>query len=249
MNTRDESLEQYLNMKLSLDENDKIVGEIYLITNIATNMKYVGQTMSHRKNKGKYVPFGYMSRYQEHLKGNKSRYDSNTHFKRAINKYGIDNFRVELLTRCPLNKIDELERYYISHYNTFGENGYNLTRGGSSEFIRSNGTNKKIKKPTEEVIQKRVASFKKTLGNESIKKKWVTSSIDVHQQKRMEIFKDISLPSNDNLEQYIVKTKQNYGKTRYFIEVNGKKTTFYSRTETDDQVKQRAINFLQSLIR
>lgn len=66
----------------------------------------------------------------------KSRCEKNKHyfyiFKEAIRKYGIDNFKWEILANC--NSIEEcysLEKYFISKLNTISPNGYNLTIGGN----------------------------------------------------------------------------------------------------------------------
>ena len=48
-------------------DNSNVVGHIYKITNIKTNKIYIGQTLSHRKNRGKYRPFGYEGRFKDHL--------------------------------------------------------------------------------------------------------------------------------------------------------------------------------------
>jgi len=50
-----------------LDTNDKVYGLLYEMTNSVTGMNYVGQTLSHRKNKGKYRPFGIVGRFNDHL--------------------------------------------------------------------------------------------------------------------------------------------------------------------------------------
>ena len=52
---------------LNLNEKHKITGEIYKITNKISNKLYVGQTLSHRKNKGKYRPFGHIARLNDHI--------------------------------------------------------------------------------------------------------------------------------------------------------------------------------------
>ena len=44
-----------------------VVGHIYKITNTKDNKHYVGQAMSHRKNLGKYKPFGYEGRFRDHI--------------------------------------------------------------------------------------------------------------------------------------------------------------------------------------
>lgn len=50
----------------------------------------------------------------------------------AVKKYGIENFLILILHKegCTKEKLIELEKYYIGHFKTFGENGYNLTAGG-----------------------------------------------------------------------------------------------------------------------
>ena len=50
-----------------LDDNSKVIGHIYLITCTETNKYYVGQTLSHRKNRNKYRPFGYQGRFKDHI--------------------------------------------------------------------------------------------------------------------------------------------------------------------------------------
>lgn len=51
--------------------------------------------------------------------------------KRAIFKYGKQNFEIKEIERCNVNKLDEREIYYINYYNSY-YNGYNSTKGGKS---------------------------------------------------------------------------------------------------------------------
>ena len=65
------------------------------------------------------------------------RYDKCIVFKRAIEKYGIENFEYTILEEnIPENQLDEREQYWISYYHTFiGDplcKGYNMTPGGST---------------------------------------------------------------------------------------------------------------------
>lgn len=96
--------------------------QIYLITNIKNNKKYVGQVIQHR---------GYKIRFNEHICGTK--YSNSKRLYSAIKCYGKDNFKVELIEdNIPENIIDARESYYIDKYNTFYINGfgYNMTKGG-----------------------------------------------------------------------------------------------------------------------
>ncbi len=53
------------------------------------------------------------------------------HIKRAIFKYGKENFNIKELEKCTVKELDEREIYYISLYNSFTK-GYNSTKGGKS---------------------------------------------------------------------------------------------------------------------
>ena len=71
-------------------------------------------------------------RYAQHiydatrLKKNKS-----TGIDYAINKYGIENFNFEIIELCDESQLNEKERYWINHYNSY-KDGYNRTVGGES---------------------------------------------------------------------------------------------------------------------
>lgn len=49
--------------------------------------------------------------------------------KRAILKYGKENFTIRELEKCEISKLNEREKYYISLYNSYND-GYNSTTGG-----------------------------------------------------------------------------------------------------------------------
>ena len=50
-------------MILDIDEKDKVIGQIYKMTNTTNGKVYIGQTRSHRLNHNKYRPFGYFELY------------------------------------------------------------------------------------------------------------------------------------------------------------------------------------------
>ena len=93
-------------------------GKIYLITNDVNSKVYVGQTIQ-TLNK----------RFNGHCCYSKSDRSSNMYIKRAIHKYGRDKFHITLIEECPLDLLNEREKYWISFYNSYNE-GYNLTKGG-----------------------------------------------------------------------------------------------------------------------
>ena len=83
-------------------------------------------------------------RIEYHLKS--AEMGSDLHFHRAIRKYGIDDFKKEILEECnDLFLLKEREIFWIEKFNSF-ENGYNMTSGGDGKlgYKTSEDTKKKI---------------------------------------------------------------------------------------------------------
>ena len=94
------------------------LGKIYLISNDINNKVYVGQTIQ-TLNK----------RFNGHCCYSKSDRSVNMYIKRAIHKYGKDKFHITLIEECPINLLNDREKYWIDFYDSYN-NGYNLTKGG-----------------------------------------------------------------------------------------------------------------------
>lgn len=90
---------------------------IYLITNLDNDKKYVGLTK-----------FSITERFYQHTK-------RGFILTEAIKKYGEDKFFIELIEEVDTaGRAYELEQYYIKEYNTKVPYGYNLTDGGDGIF-------------------------------------------------------------------------------------------------------------------
>jgi len=88
---------------------------IYKITNIQNNKVYIGQSIRPVEQ-----------RFRRHINDALSNI-LDTHFARAIRKYGEESFQIETIDSA--NNQDELnqkEQYWIRYYNSV-ENGYNET--------------------------------------------------------------------------------------------------------------------------
>ena len=99
---------------------------VYCYTNKTNGKKYVGITkreISERERSHLYEAY------------NVNSYNYATPFKRAIRKYGIKGFELEILHEdVTLEEALELEVFYIKKFKTYfkylNSNGYNATIGG-----------------------------------------------------------------------------------------------------------------------
>jgi len=94
--------------------------DIYLITNNINGKQYIGKTQ-----------VGYKQRFKQHCNAYKN--GCRNYISCAINKYGKDNFTVELITQVDDDTWEYWETYYIKLLNThYTKGGYNVTFGGDS---------------------------------------------------------------------------------------------------------------------
>ena len=103
----------------------KVKSGIYKITNLVNGKVYIGSTND------------YLARFREHRTELKRNVHFNTHLQSAYNKYGVQNFKFEViefienLENLPLTEfkylLEEREEFYIQLYeSTDREKGYNV---------------------------------------------------------------------------------------------------------------------------
>lgn len=106
----------------------KICG-IYKITS-PTGRVYIGQSVD-IKNRIKCY------KYPEKVKGQRKLYYS-------LKKYGYKKHKFEIVAQCDIEKLDEMEIFYIDVYNTFNtKHGLNCNHGGQSNPIQSEETKRR----------------------------------------------------------------------------------------------------------
>lgn len=97
---------------------------VYKITNLINGKVYVGQTTRTIKE-----------RLNEHKR-------STSPIGKAIRKYGIENFKSELIATCnSLSELNECEIFWIEELDCKVPNGYNVNSGGSSFYSSQCGKN------------------------------------------------------------------------------------------------------------
>ena len=98
-------------------------GSIYYIKNQVNGKGYVGKTLNSIQN-----------RFQEHVADSQKTRCEKRPLYDAMNKYGVENFTIELLETAPYDKLSEREQYWIAQKDTY-KNGYNATRGGDGKVL------------------------------------------------------------------------------------------------------------------
>lgn len=97
---------------------------IYKYENLQNGKVYVGQSVD------------ILRRHKDHLNRALNNFASNNEYNtplhKAIRKYGIKNFSFTILEECRKEELNEKERYWIQHFNSYGT-GYNLTSGGQNQ--------------------------------------------------------------------------------------------------------------------
>ncbi len=106
---------------------------IYKITNTLTGLAYIGQTNRTIED-----------RWKEHCK---PALKTRSYLSNAIQKYGKQNFKIELLQRAKTqSELDKLEENFIQLNNTIYPTGYNLRAGGKGGKLSKEAKDKLKKK-------------------------------------------------------------------------------------------------------
>ena len=97
---------------------------IYKITNMVNGKIYIGKTQ-----------YSIEHRFREHIRASRNERSEKRPLYDAMNKYGIENFSIELVEET--NNPEEREKYWINYYRSYVGfsdcNGYNATLGGDGK--------------------------------------------------------------------------------------------------------------------
>ena len=98
-------------------------GFIYKITNCINQKTYIGKTTTSLEE-----------RWRQHQQDANKEHMQNRPLYKAIKKYGIENFSIELVEECDVSILSDREIYWIETYHSFS-NGYNATLGGDGKIL------------------------------------------------------------------------------------------------------------------
>ena len=108
----------------------KICG-VYKITNTVNGKIYVGSSKDIK------------SRWYQHRNRLNENKHGNAYLQNAWNKHGAKSFKFEVIEECNPNVQFEREQFYLNELNPFDNNGYNIVRQISKEYMSDNYMAKK----------------------------------------------------------------------------------------------------------
>lgn len=109
---------------------------IYTITNTLNNKMYVGYSTD------------FEERSKSHISCLKNEFHVNEHLQNAVNKYGLENFKVEILEECEERFLCSQEHYWATilgvHNRKYGYNAY-PTNPERKNYLTSEETKRKLR--------------------------------------------------------------------------------------------------------
>lgn len=194
---------------------------IYLIKNIKTGRKYIGQSIDIER------------RWKEHKKYQN---EGHSYIDNSIKKYNSNIFELSIIYECENNVelLNELEKYYIWKYNTFEDkNHYNLTPGGDFAPM-------KISEIADKLKRKRPEHSKKMFGEQN------PMYNKTHTKEAKEKIRKAQLNTQHPIEHKIINSKSRnttgYFRTTKIKSDRYKQGFIYSYQYYDDNKKRKHIN-------
>ncbi len=170
--------------KAGLSSDIRGMGYIYLITNTVNGKRYVGQTQREDIE----------TRWRQHRSidtASIGRYISS-----AYKKYGIEQFKFQIICICFNEACNLLETEYIKKFNTLSPNGYNLKEGGNNsrchpdtKLLLSKIFKGRVTMPMTNKIKEKISLANKGKNNGNFGKVYTTEERMAKSKKMKEVWK------------------------------------------------------------
>jgi group I intron endonuclease len=202
------------------------MGYIYKITNIVNNKCYIGETVQEPRK-----------RWIKHISSVNTTKDCPV-LAAAMNKYGIDKFKFEVLIICFDEDRHKYEKEYIKKYNSQRPNGYNILDGGQYGGSRL-GT--KLSEETKTKVSKALKEFHKDNPNNFEKYREKHSMVMKNSEKWKQSMAERILPKYTiSSKSDAVKEKIRESVKKYF-ETNGSCTNKKKHSKIMTKINGRSV--------
>lgn len=240
-------------MERVLDDRTLVKGIVYCIEHTDSGKQYVGQTVTHRLNKGKFRPYGVRRRFAEHCSNAlcNTKPSQSSCLYNAIRQHGTDAFTYRELEVCDLKRLNDRERYWIDQQGCLYPAGMNLTTGGSKGFqqiatvpVPPRGQSRPrggCAYRSADTRARMSASVKAATSSDTVKAKRSIDAQRQHTVLKAARFAGVSIDAS-NLDQYI-KIRKNL----VLVKADDHVARFAGKHETTEALVTRAKEFLTAL--
>jgi group I intron endonuclease len=227
--------------------------EIYVIECKINDKKYIGQTSKYIGKKK--LKFGYLKRWDSHIKNAKKNSNDCEALYNAIRKYTENAFKIEKICDCDEINVDELEKFYIKKFNTLCPNGYNIRTGGKNgkfcEKSREKMRQSKLGKNNHNYGKPRSTETKIKISKAKSGKKHHFYGKKLTDEHKLKVAKS-HRKTNEDLPMYLVKVKarpEHYCSEGYAVvnHPNKKNKYFTSKKLTINEKYDLAFKYLNTI--
>lgn len=134
------------------------MGFIYKITCSVSNKIYIGQTTLTLRERWNEHSSKYR-KYKRKIENKDESFRGRSHLYRAMVKYGIDTFKMEMMEEIPNETLNDREKYWIKEFDSV-KTGYNLQPGGANYMSTEQGK-MHVKQRISETINANIDKFRK----------------------------------------------------------------------------------------
>lgn len=213
----------------------KFVG-IYCLTS-PSGKSYIGQTKALTKRLNSYKNLNCKNQ---------------TAIYSALRKYGSENFIFTILEECPIEELNDAEKFWISYFGSMTPRGYNIKIGGTE--IRQKLSletllkfrNRQLGKPVSQQTRDRISksNMGKKLSQESINKISKSHTGKKQTKEHNNSVAEAERKKNPNwgITKHILRFRVRFKQDGIFFKTNGFKTIEEARTVRDQMLeKQKAL--------
>lgn len=180
---------------------------IYKITNTINQKAYIGQSI--------HIEDRWYQHKQESKNPRQKPYNYSIH--QAFRKYGIEHFTFEIVEECPIEELNEREKYWVAYYNTY-KKGYNETEGGEAGPSLPGELNPNAKITNDDVINIRQAVLQ-DMSQQDFYNLYYKNKLSYHQFCRIwrgESWLEIMPEAIEYVksQEYLTKVRQRAGQSR-----------------------------------